>query len=70
MINDSGGSEAVSVARDGSLMVVSCAAGWTAADWNEALKPYQHINAHLAGMSDEVDGTEIFFFTIATEVAA
>jgi hypothetical protein len=70
MNKDSGGSEAVSVARDGDLMVVSCAAGWTTADWNEALQPYQHITADLAGMSDEVDGTEIFFFTVASEVAA
>ena len=66
----SGGSEPVSVAIDGDLMVVSCAPGWTEQDWTDALTPHQHLNAHLAGMSDEVDGTEIFIFAIATEVAA
>lgn len=66
----SGGSEPVSVAIDGDLMVVSCAPGWTEQDWADALIPHQHIDAHLAGMADEVDGTEIFIFAIATEVAA
>ena len=66
----SGGSEPVSVAIDEDLMVVSCAPGWTEQDWTDALTPHQHIDAHLAGMADEVDGTEIFIFAIATEVAA
>lgn len=66
----SGGSDSVSVALADDLMVVSCAPGWTEQDWTDALAPHQHLNAHLAGLSDEVDGTEIFIFTIATEVAA
>ena len=70
MISVSGGPEPVSVALAGDLMVVSCAPGWTEQDWTDALAPHQHLNAHLAGLSDEVDGTEIFIFAIATEVAA
>jgi len=70
MISVSGGLEPVSVALTGDLMVVSCAPGWTEQDWTDALTPHQHIEAHLAGMTDEVDGTEIFIFAIATEVAA
>jgi hypothetical protein len=70
MISVSGGSEPVSVALTEDLMVVSCAPGWTEQDWTDALTPHQHIEAHLAGMTDEVDGTEIFIFAIATEVAA
>ena len=70
MINVSGGSEIVSVAVADELMVVSCAPGWTEQDWTDALAPHQHLNAHLAGLADEVDGTEIFIFTIAQEVAA
>lgn len=66
----SGGSEPVSVAIDEDLMVVSCAPGWTEQDWTDALTPHQHIEAHLTGMTDEVDGTEIYIFAIATEVAA
>lgn len=65
-----GGSEPVSIAVADDLMVVSCAPGWTEQDWTDALAPHEHLNAHLAGMSDEVDGTEIFVFTIAREVAA
>ena len=70
MTEHSGGSESVSVAVADDLMVVSCAPGWTERDWTDALAPHQHLNAYLAGMTDEVDGTEIFIFTIATEVAA
>ncbi len=70
MISVSGGSDPVSVALTEDLMVVSCAPGWTEQDWTDALIPHQHIEAHLAGMTDEVDGTEIFIFAIATEVAA
>jgi hypothetical protein len=70
MISVSGGSDPVSVALTEDLMVVSCAPGWTEQDWTDALSPHQHIEAHLAGMTDEVDGTEIFIFAIATEVAA
>jgi hypothetical protein len=70
MISVSGGSDPVSVALTEDLMVVSCAPGWTERDWTDALIPHQHIEAHLAGMTDEVDGTEIFIFAIATEVAA
>lgn len=70
MISVSGGSEPVSVALADGLMVVSCVPGWTEQDWTDALAPHQRLNAHLAGLSDEVDGTEIFIFTIATEVAA
>lgn len=66
----SGGSEPVSIAISDDLMVVSCAPGWTEQDYTDALAPHGHLNAHLAGMSDEVDGTEIFVFTIAREVAA
>ncbi len=65
-----GGSEPVSVDLANSLMVVSCAPGWTEQDWTDALAPHQHIEAHLSGMTDEVDGTEIYIFAIATEVAA
>jgi hypothetical protein len=70
MISVSGGSDPVSVALTEDVMVVSCAPGWTEQDWTDALIPHQHIEAHLAGMTDEVDGTEIFIFAIATEVAA
>lgn len=70
MVNHSGEVEAVSVAAEGNLMVVSCAPGWTTADWNEAIEPYSHITADLAGMADEADGTEIYIFTVASEVAA
>ena len=70
MISVSGGSEIVSVAIADDLMVVSCVPGWTEQDWTDALAPYQHLTAHLAGLADEVDGTEIFIFTVATEVAA
>jgi len=70
MISVSGGSDPVSVALTEDLMVVSCAPGWTEQDWTDALAPHQHIEADLAGMTDEVDGTEIFIFAIATEVAA
>lgn len=70
MSSVSGGSEPVSVALTEDLMVVSCAPGWTEQDWTDALAPHQHLDAHLAGLDDEVDGTEIFIFAIATEVAA
>lgn len=70
MIGFSGGSEPVSIALAEDLMVVSCAPGWTEQDWTDALAPYQHIEAHLSGMTDEVDGTEIYIFAIATEAAA
>lgn len=70
MTRVSGGSESVSAAVAGDLMVVSAAPGWTEQDWTDALIPYQHLNAHLAGMTDEVDGTEIYIFTIDEEVAA
>ena len=66
----SGGSDPVSIAVADDLMVVSCAPGWTEQDWTDALTPYQHLDAHLAGMTDEVDGTDIFIFTIAKQVAA
>lgn len=70
MISVSGGSEPVSVALTKDLMVVSCAPGWTEQDWTDALAPHQHVEADLSGMTDEVDGTEIYIFAIATEVAA
>ena len=70
MINASGGSEPVSIAVADDLMVVSCAPGWTEQDWTDALAPHQHLDGYLADMTDEVDGTEIFIFAIATEVAA
>ena len=70
MINASGGSEPVSIAIADDLMVVSCAPGWTEQDWTDALTPHQHLDGYLAGMTDEVDGTEIFIFTIAVEQAA
>lgn len=70
MFSVSGGSDPVSVALDGDLMVVSCVPGWTEQDWTDALAPHQHLDAHLAGLDDEVDGTEIFIFAIATEAAA
>lgn len=70
MMSVSGGSEAVSVAVDGTLMVVSCAAGWREQDWTDALTPYAHLDADLAGLADEVDGTQIFIFTVAQEQAA
>ena len=70
MTEHSGGSESVSIAIADHLMVVSCAPGWTEQDWTDALAPHQHLNAHLAGLSDEVDGTEIYIFTIAKEQAA
>ena len=70
MNTSSGGCELVSCAVTGSLLVVSALASSTDEDWNEALAPYQHLDPSLVGMSDEGDGTEIFIFKIATEVAA
>jgi hypothetical protein len=70
MISVSGGSDPVSVALTKDLMVVSCVPGWTERDWTDALSPHRHIEAHLSGMTDEVDGTDIYIFAIAQGVSA
>jgi hypothetical protein len=62
--------ELVSVAVAGDLMVVSCAPGWTERDYVTATSPYRHLEAHLAGLTDEADGTEILIFEVLREEAA
>lgn len=62
--------EPVSVAVSGSLMIVSCAPGWTEWDYATATGPYRHLDARLVGLSDEEDGTEILVFDIVKEEAA
>lgn len=66
MINVSGGSEMVSVATAGDLIVVSCAPGWTEQDWDTAIAAAQiSTNAYLDAEEIEEDGTEILYFTTA-----
>jgi len=66
MINVSGGSEMVSVATAGDLIVVSCAPGWTEQDWDTAIAAAQiSANAYLDAEEIEEDGTEILYFTTA-----
>lgn len=66
----SGGPEPVSVAATADYVVVSASPDWTEEDWSAALAPYQHLNAYLAGMNEDCDGTELYFFKIPEQVAA
>ena len=70
MIDASGGIEPVSVAIRDDLLVASALADSTEAQWQEALAPYQHLNAYLIGHAEEHDGTEVFVFKISKEMAA
>lgn len=70
MNEQSGGAEPVSVAIADDLLVASALVDSTTAQWQEALAPYQHLNAYLIGHAEEPDGTEVFVFQIPKEMAA
>jgi hypothetical protein len=56
----------VSIATAGNLIVVSCAPGWTEADWDAAVTAADvDRSAYLDAEQIESDGTEIYYLTTA-----
>jgi hypothetical protein len=56
----------VSIATAGNLIVVSCAPGWTEADWDAAVTAADvDRSAYLDAEQIEPDGTEIYYLTTA-----